>query len=79
MLVVALASESSLQIKLTLVDRGILKITNSGTLDHVTDGETLDGLVLGDAASAVEAADRLDVATSVLVATVVSSLGGLKI
>jgi hypothetical protein len=37
-----------------------------------TDGEALDGFVLGSAACAVGATDRLGVATAMLVATVVS-------
>jgi hypothetical protein len=37
-----------------------------------TDGEALDGFVLGSAAGAVGATDRLCVATAMLVATVVS-------
>lgn len=57
-----------------LVDGGLLKITNGSLLNHVTDQESLDGLVLGDAAGAVEATYELDVSTSVLVTTVVSSL-----
>lgn len=42
--------------------------TNSSRLDHVADGETLDRLILGGAASAVAAADRVDVAAALLVA-----------
>ena len=48
--------------------------TDSSRLDHVADGETLDGLVLGSAAGAVAASDGLDVAAALLVATVVLSL-----
>jgi len=48
--------------------------TNGSRLDHVADGEALDGLVLWCAARAVGAADWLDVATSLLVATAVRSL-----
>lgn len=44
------------------------KRTNSSRLDHVADGESLDGLVLGRAARAVAAADGLDVAAALLVA-----------
>lgn len=43
--------------------------TDGSGLNHVADGEALDRLVLGDATSAVGAADRLDVAAAVLVAT----------
>ena len=45
--------------------------TNSGRLDHVSDGETLDGLILGCASRAVAATDGLGVATTLLVATAV--------
>ena len=45
--------------------------TDSSGLDHVADGESLDSLVLGDAASAVGAAHGLDVAAAVLVAAAV--------
>jgi hypothetical protein len=55
-------------------DRGVRDITDSSRLDHVADGETLDGLVLGRASRAVAASDGLDVAAALLVATVVLSL-----
>lgn len=45
--------------------------TNSGTLDHVADCESLYRLILWCAARAVGAADRLDVSSSLLVATAV--------
>lgn len=64
---------------LTLVDKSLSDITDGSQLDHRTNGVTLDGLVLGDAARAVGAADGLDVAATVLVASVVSSLDGLLI
>ena len=44
------------------------KRTNGSRLDHVADGEALDGLVLGRASRAVAAADGLDVAAALLVA-----------
>jgi hypothetical protein len=44
------------------------KHTNSSRLDHVANGETLDGLVLGGASAAVGAADGLGVAAALLVA-----------
>ena len=43
--------------------------TNSGALDHVADGESLDRLVLWGASGAVRASDGLDVATAFLVAS----------
>lgn len=46
-----------------------LERTDGSGLNHVADGESLDGLVLGDAASAVGAAHGLDVAAAVLVTT----------
>ena len=48
--------------------------TDGGRLNHVADGEPLDGLVLGNAASAVGAAHRLDVAAAVLVTTAKKSI-----
>ena len=45
--------------------------TDGGRLDHVPDGESLDCLVLWCASRAVGAADRLDVAAALLVATAV--------
>ena len=48
--------------------------TDGGGLDHVADGESLDCLVLGGASRAVGAADGLDVATTLLVATAVQTL-----
>ena len=43
--------------------------TDSSGFDHVADGESLDCLVLGRASRAVAAANWLDVATALLVAT----------
>lgn len=48
--------------------------TDSSRLNHVADGESLDGLVLGSASRAVAAADGVDVAATLLVAAVVLSL-----
>jgi hypothetical protein len=48
--------------------------TDGSGLNHVADGESLDGLVLGSAAGAVGAAHGLDVAAAVLVATAVKLL-----
>ena len=47
--------------------------TDGSGLDHVADGESLDGLVLGNASRAVGAADGLDVAAALLVATAVQT------
>ena len=48
-----------------------LRRTDGGGLNHVADGESLDRLVLGSASRAVRAADGLDVATALLVATAI--------
>lgn len=50
------------------------KHTDGSRLNHVADGEALDGLVLGCASRAVAAADGLDVATTLLVTAVILSL-----
>ena len=50
--------------------------TGSSRLNHVADGEALDGLILGSASRAVGAADGLDVAAALLVAAVILSLLG---
>ena len=59
--------------KLTLKDRGLGNVPDGSSLDHVSDQEALDGLVLGNTARAVDAADRLCAASPVLGASVVSS------
>lgn len=48
--------------------------TNGSRLNHVADGEALDGLVLGGAASAVGATHRLNVAAAILVAAAIKSI-----
>ena len=58
---------------LTRVDRSVGKVTDSSGLDNVAHSESLDGLVLGDGARAVRAANKSDVASAVLVTAVVSS------
>lgn len=42
--------------------------TDGSGLNHVADGEALDGLILGSASRAVAAADGLGVAAALLVA-----------
>lgn len=54
--------------------KALMYRTNSSRLNHVADGESLDGLVLGRASRAVAAADGVDVAAALLVAAVVLSL-----
>jgi hypothetical protein len=61
----------------TRVDGGLRDVTNSSRLDHVSDSEALDGLVLADASRAVGAADEVNVATAVLVTATGASLLGL--
>lgn len=56
------------------VDGSVADITDSSRLNHVTDGEALDSLVLGDHAEAVDAANGADVSASLLVASVGGSL-----
>jgi len=51
-------------------DRGIRDITNSGRFNHITDGKSLDCLVLWCASTAVGATDGLYMATTLLVASI---------
>ena len=51
-------------------------VPHGGSLHDVPDHELLDGLVLGAGLGAVGAPHELDVATTVLVAAVVTALGG---
>lgn len=67
------------QKELTLVDGGLGEITETGSLNHIANGEALDGLVLGDAAAAVQAADADNVAASLLSASMVTALNSLKV
>jgi hypothetical protein len=46
--------------------------TDGGRLHHVADGKSLDCLVLGRASGAVRATDRVDVTTTLLVATTIA-------
>ena len=57
-----------------LVDRGLRDITDGSSLNHVSDGVSLDGLVLRNHSSAVRAADGGDVTSTLLVTSVGSSL-----
>lgn len=58
----------------TLKGRALRDIVKRGRVDNVADSESLDGLVLGDAAPAVEAAHRLGMATALFGTSSVSSL-----
>merc|ERR1712227_1022709 len=70
------AGDAVLELEVHLGDRvlsedgSVRDVTDGGGLDHVADGESLDGLVLRSASRAVGATDRLDVAPAVLVAAV---------
>lgn len=57
----------------TIVDAGVADIANSSTLDHVPHGESLDGLVFGNAARAIRATDGSSVSAAIFVAAVISS------
>lgn len=61
-------------IRRTRVDGGFRDITDGGALYHVSDLETLDGLVLRDAAVAIGAAEIDGMAPTVSVAAIISSL-----
>ena len=52
----------------------VVRRTDGSRLDHVTDGESLDCLVLRGASRAVGAADGLDVAAALLVTAAVRLL-----
>ena len=51
--------------------------TDGSRLNHVADGEPLNGLVLGNAAGTVGAAHRVDVAAAILVTTAKESYQSL--
>lgn len=57
-----------------LVDAGLADVTDGSGLDHVTNAEALDGLVLSNHTVAVGAANGLYMATATLVTSVRSSL-----
>lgn len=57
---------------LTLVDGGFGKITDGSGLDNVTNGESLDSLVLRDSARAVGASHESYVASAGLVAAMIT-------
>lgn len=56
------------------VDGSLRQISNSGSLNHVSDGDSLDSLVLRNTSSTVQTSDGLDVTSSLFVSTVRSSL-----
>lgn len=57
-----------------LVHRGVRQVSDSGGFNHVSDGDTLDSLVLGDTTGTVQASDGLDVTSTLLVSAGVLSL-----
>ena len=57
------------------VHAGIGDVPHGGGLHDVPDHELLDGLVLGARLGAVGAPDELDMATAMLVTSIVSTLG----
>lgn len=56
------------------VDRSLRQISDSGGFNHVSDGDSLDGLILRNTSGTVQTSDWLDVTSSLLVSTVGSSL-----
>ena len=59
-----------------LVCGGFADVSLRRRIDDVTDSESLDGLILTDASSAVSASHVLDVTATVLRSTVVSAFDG---
>ena len=57
------------------VHAGVGDVSHGGSLHDVPDDELLDGLVLGAGLGAVGAPDELDMATAMLVTSIVSTLG----
>jgi hypothetical protein len=57
----------SISISLTIQERRSCRRTDSGRLDHVTDGESLDCLIFWRASRTVTASNWVDVTTSGLV------------
>lgn len=66
------------QVKLTCVYWSLSNIPDSRSLNNISDNEFFDGLVFGDASSAVSATHRFHVAPSVLSASSVSTFASLK-
>lgn len=64
--------------KRTTVYTGLTDISNSSRLDHVSDSESLDGLVLSNTTRTVGASDECDVSAALFVTAVISSLLGLR-
>lgn len=56
------------------VHRGLGQVSDGSGLNHVSDGDSLDGLVLWHTSGTVQTSDWLDVTSALLVSTVGSSL-----
>ena len=56
------------------VDAGIGDISHGSSLHDVPDDELLDSLILGAGLGAVGASDKLDMATAMLITSVVTAL-----
>ena len=57
-----------------LVDRSFRQVSYGSGFNHVSDGDSLDGLVLWNTSGTVQTSDWLDVTSTLLVSTVGSSL-----
>lgn len=62
---------------LTVIDRSVGDVPDSGRFDDVADHELLDGLVFGHTSGTVSAPDGLHMSATVLCSTVVPTFGGL--
>ena len=58
------------------VNTRVRYVSHRGRIHDVPDDKLLDSLVLGNCLSTVGASHKLDVSTSMLVAPVISTLGG---
>lgn len=56
------------------VDRSFRQVSDSSSFNNVSDGDSLDGLVLWHTSGTVDTSDWLDVTSTFLVSTVGSSL-----
>jgi hypothetical protein len=61
----------------TLIDAGLADISYSRTLDHVSNREAFDRLILGDCSRAVGTSHELHMPSTLLVTAAISSLLGL--
>ena len=59
---------------IVLISGGLSDISKGGSIDNVSDDESLDGLILWDGLSGGDTSNSVDVSSSVLVSSVVSSL-----